>query len=357
MSMSVKSKAPARSAARARAGGRGACAEGGRRLPLPGRHFGRRCGPGRAGGAGAGPPGGRYFGPRSLSLRPAGGSRRKAGRGRRRRVFEAQRRRGGAGGRAPGRGQRLDVPAAGLLPPGGARRPLPARARSVSVCLLTGAPPGKSPCAPARLVVNLALRVSLQKGRGGCAWWDDGTERAAVLLSWPSGSLPCPGAAGCCGRTRGPAALRSGGVPGCPPRRGGSSHRHGTGAQLAGSPAPTGCVLPEPWGAQPRPPWDSVVLGSSSRPVQGTLEEDVGLPGSACGGPASSPSRCLLPAVGSQGVAFGGIYKGRGTSAGSKETPGATGVLPPSLHVIQLPHARGAEDKPPCKYPNRAGVV
>jgi len=26
--------------------------------------------------------------------------------------------------------------------------------------------------------------------------------------------------------------------------------------------------------------------------------------------------------------------------------------FPPSLHVIQLPHARGAEDKPHCKYPN-----
>ncbi|XP_064529825.1 phospholipid transfer protein [Pseudopipra pipra] len=35
-----------------------------------------------------------------------------------------------------------------------------------------------------------------------------------------------------------------------------------------------------------------------------------------------------------------GIYKGRRTSASSKETPGAGGVLPLScLHVIQLPHA------------------
>lgn len=71
--------------------------------------------------------------------------------------------------------------------------------------------------------------------------------------------------------------------------------------------------------------------------------------------PASSPSRCLLPAVGSQGVAAGGLYKGR-TAAGAEETPGAAGAFPPSLHVIQLPPARGAEGKPRCKYPNRAGL-
>uniref|UniRef100_H0Z6R7 Phospholipid transfer protein n=1 Tax=Taeniopygia guttata TaxID=59729 RepID=H0Z6R7_TAEGU len=65
-------------------------------------------------------------------------------------------------------------------------------------------------------------------------------------------------------------------------------------------------------------------------------------PGSAGHRPASSPSVPLSPPSCEPARSGSwGLYKGRETSASSRESLGAGGVLPPScLHVIQLPHAR-----------------
>lgn len=63
-------------------------------------------------------------------------------------------------------------------------------------------------------------------------------------------------------------------------------------------------------------------------------------PGSAGHRPASSPSVPLSPpSCGPARSGSWGLYKGRETSASSKESLRVGGVLPPScLHVIQLPH-------------------
>uniref|UniRef100_A0A8C3MS14 Phospholipid transfer protein n=1 Tax=Geospiza parvula TaxID=87175 RepID=A0A8C3MS14_GEOPR len=78
-------------------------------------------------------------------------------------------------------------------------------------------------------------------------------------------------------------------------------------------------------------------------------------PGSAGHRPASSPS--VRPSVplsppSCEPTRSGswGLYKGRETSASSKESLGAGGVLPPScLHVIQLPHAGSRGQASPCE--------